>query len=258
MINLLVPVVEDPENYATFVNDFLTKNKGAKIFVGIRTSLVQNFKAKKSKNIQVLAFDDKAKKEEIINSLHSCNLEKGKILIARRTLDADECEKLLSSAADITTLKAHHNKFVSFFKKMATKIIQKIFALSFFEDISAICYSENMFELVSVCANLSMATRINKYVGVDLSEIETKHKPVKSEYSKLKTILLFCLWQLLFLGSVAGGTCVCVFASSSALVVVAVIAWIAIALMFFLAGLFNFIRTINVGDLHYGKAQQKI
>lgn len=258
MINLIVPVVEEPEKFAAFVNEFLAKNKSAKIFVGIRTSLVQNFLAKKSKNIQVLQFDDKAKKEEIINSLHSCKFQKGKILIARRALEKEECEKLLSSTADITTLKAHHNKFVSFFKKLATNIIKRIFALSFFEDISAICYGENMFELISVCANLSMASRINKYVGVDLCEIETKHKPVKSEFSKLKTISLFYLWMLLFLGSVVGGMCICVFASSRALVVVAVIAWIAIALMFFLAGLFNFIRTITVGDLHIGKAQQKI
>lgn len=256
MINLLVPVVEEPENFAKLVEVFLKKNKSAKVFVGIRKSLSEKFKAKKSKNIQVLIFDDKAKKEEIINSLHSCKLEQGKILIARRVLDDDECEKLTKSSADITTLKAKHNKFVNFFKNLGKKIIQKIFALNFFEDISAICYGKNMFELISVCSNLSMATRINKYVGVELSEIETNHKPVKSEYSKLKTLLIFYLWQLLFLGSVVGGVCVCVFVNSSALTIIAVIAWIAIALMFFLSGLFNFIRTITVGDLHYGRAQQ--
>lgn len=251
MINILIPIVEDVEGFVEFIRK--NKSKDCKFFVGIRKKLSSKF-VLKSKNVEVRVFEDKANKEEIINSLHSSQLENGKILIVRRPLTDVEFYSLTNSTKDIVTLKAKHNKFVSALKNWGRKIVKKFFAFNFFEDISAICYSETMFKLLSVCPNLSMASRINKYVGVEVEEIETEEKQVKKDYSKVKSVLTLLAGILFFLGSLAGGICVCLFTTLWALNVVLVIAWLFIALALMLVSIVNFTRIVAVGNLRYGKA----
>ncbi len=252
MINVIVPVVEDAEKFSNFIQN--TKKTGVKFFVGVHESLAKNFS--KSKDVELHIYGDKANKEEIINSLHTCKMKKGKVLILRRVLTEDEWTKLTSSSGDIATLKAKHNKFVTAIKNFGSMIVRKFFAFNFFEDISAICYGESMFELVSVCANLSMATRVNRYVGLDIQEFETESKQVKKQYSHWKTISIFLLWTLVLLGSIAGGTLVCIFTEVWSLTILLVIFWIIVAIMFWLVALINFMRAITVGDLRYGRAEE--
>lgn len=253
MINIIVPIVERVKEYQTFIDK--ASKRGVKIFVGIRESLAGEFKA--NKNTEIHIYTDKSKKEEIINSLHSCKMAYGKVLIVRRPLTDTEYEKLTTSNKDIVTLKAKHNKFVKAIKNFATNVIRRIFAFSFFEDISAICYGENMFDLLSVCANLSMASRINHYVGLDIEEIVTTEKPVKKEYNKFKNVLKFLIYWLILGGSVAGGVLVCMLTPLYALTVIAVVFWIIMALMLWLVGLVNFTRAVTVGQLRYGRGEEK-
>lgn len=254
MINIIVPVVENVEEFATFVKE---KAKGnTKFFVGIKESLKDKFSIK-SKNVEIHIFDDKSKKEEIVNSLHSCKMERGKVLIARRPLTDDEFEKLTTSNKDICTLKAEHNGFVSFVKNLAKKIVRKCFGFSYFEDISAICYNENMFELFVVCKNLSIASRINKYVGIEHEEFVTTEKPVKREYNRTTNILTLMLWIILFAGSLIGAIFIGIYTTMHVLTVVLLIAWIFVVLVLMLVGIVNFTRTVAVGTLHYGRAEEK-
>lgn len=254
MINIILPVVENAEKYLEFIDKI--KKNDVKIFVGVRQSLADRFS--KNKNIELHVFNDKANKEEIINSLHSCKLQKGKILIVRRPLNEEEYNNLTSTTKDIATLKAKRNGFVEAIKRFAMTVVRKFFAFSYFEDISAIFYNESMFELLSVCSNHSMASRVNKYVGLDVEEFTTTEKPVKKDYNKWKNALMFTLWCILLIGSVVGGVLVCVYVSQQALIVILVMCWIFVALMFWGVGLINFTRTVAVGDLRYGRAEEII
>ncbi|MBP3431718.1 MAG: hypothetical protein J6K39_02560 [Clostridia bacterium] len=253
MINVIVPVTEKPEEFKEFIEQ--NKGKNVRFFVGIRESLKDKITSR-SKAVEIHTFKNSSKKEEIINSLHSCKFEKGKIMIVRRPLTKEEFGKLASSSKEIATLSAKHGKFVSAIKKFTQKIIQRVFAFSFFDDISAICYGESMFELLSVCANLSMASRVNKYVGVEIEEIETIEKQVKKQYSRWTAALKLIFWCLIFAGSVVGGVFVCIYSPLYALIVISVIAWIAVALVFLLGGILGFTRTVAVGDLRYGRAEE--
>lgn len=250
MINIIVPVVENVEGFKAFIKSHLKDD--VKFFVGVKQSLNAEF----DKGVEVHVFKNSSNKEEIINSLHSCKMQKGKIMVIRRPLTEEEFKNLTTSTAQITTLKAKRNGFVNMFKRMARAIVKKIFAFSFFEDISAICYGEEMFELLSVCNNFSMATRLNKYVGVEIQEIETKQKPVKKQYNRFKNALLMICWSVILACSIAGGILVCVCFPLHVLNVVCVIFWIFTALMIWLGGLLNFTRTIAVGDLRYGRAEE--
>ena len=252
MINVILPVVEEPEKYADFARKIAGRD--VKVFVGLKRGL--NFTLGKKVNVEIHTFSENANVEEIINALHSAKMEKGRVLICRRPLTDEEFSKLTQSQKDVSTLKAKHSKFFTMLKNFAKKIVKKFFAFTFFEDISAICFGENMFELMSTIQNLSMASRINRYVGIDVEEIETSEKQVKKQYSRTKNILLFLLWTLLFVGSVTGGVLICVFTPLHALIVILVIFWIALALFLWFVGFVNFTRTLAVGNLRFGRAEE--
>lgn len=253
MTNIIIPVVESPKAFAEFVETKkLTKYK---IFVGIKQNLLNEFSVS-NKNVEICVYPDTANKEQIINALHDCKLKRGKIMILRRVPTKDEFSMLESSKKDIVSLKAKHNKFVTACKNFVNKIIRKIFAFNFFEDISAICYGENMFQLLSVCQNLSMASRINKYIGVEIEEYETDSKSVKKDYNRTKTAILFSLATLLLLASFAGLVCYFVFAQIKALHVILIIFGLILVSVVWFMSLVNTIRVVAVGDLNYAKAEQ--
>lgn len=252
MINVIVPVVDKVEGYQNFFKQ--TQSADIKFFVGIKRSLAKELTL--TNQMEVHVFDDNVKKEEIINALHSCKLIEGKIMIARRPLSLEEFYALSQSQSDITTLKAKHGKLRTWLKNLAKSIIKKFFAFTYFEDISAICYGEDMFELICVCPNISMASRVNKYVGVSIEEIETAQKPVNKEYNKPWTIGKLTLWSLFAIASIVGGIMVFLFAKVTVIVAMLVILWYVVAIMLWFVGLINFARTLSVGDLRFAKAQE--
>ena len=71
MINVIVPIVEQPEKFSEFVEKHA--NEKTKFFVGVLENLRDKFSAY-SKNIEIHTFSKKTKKEEIINSLHSSKI----------------------------------------------------------------------------------------------------------------------------------------------------------------------------------------
>lgn len=257
MINLILPVVEEPEKFAEFAKK--VEKSDVKVFVGVKKGL--NFdlggKRKRQKpNIEVHTYAENANVEEIINSLHTLKMEKGRLLICRRPLTDEEFSKLTHSQKDVATLKAKHSKFFTLLKDFAKRIVKRFFAFTYFEDISAICFGENMFELMSTIQNLSMASRINRYVGIEIEEVETAEKQVRKQYSRVKNILKFLFWTLVLAGSVAGGVLVCIFTPLHALIVILVIFWILLALFLWFVGFVNFTRTLAVGNLRFGRAEE--
>jgi len=254
MINIFIPIVDDVEDFCKFVAKHKEKDK--RIYVGIRRSLKEKF-VYDNDNIELHVFESKANKEEIINALQKIERKSGKLLVIRRPLTDEEYLALTTSESEITTLRAHHNKFVTWFKNFARKTIKKFFAFSFFEDISAICYSEFLHELVFACPNLSMATRINKYVGVDVSEIETQTTPVKKDYNKAKNAGLLTIGVGVLAGSIAGAGCIFAFVNPiKAIFVVLVIAMLFVAFTIFAIMLVNYTRTIAVGQLEYNAGKE--
>ena len=253
MLNVIVPVTDHPEKFAEFIKKHA--GKGVKFYVGITENLADKFA--KISGVEVHVYKNGAKKEEIINALHKLQIAKGKLLVVRRPLDDEEFENLANSKAEVSSLCTHHNKFVAFFKNLARKIIKKVFAFMYFEDISAVCFAENMFELMSACPNLSMATRVNRYVGVELEEFETQNKPVGKEFNRLHATLWLMLSLLVSLGSIVGGILIFVFIPHLwAVYVLLVLSWWAVSVAVGLFGCIRFIRAITVGDLNFDEAEE--
>lgn len=253
MLNVIVPITENSEKFSDFIKRHAGKN--VKFYVGVTESLAE--KLSKVSGVEVHVYKNGTKKEEILNALHKLDIKRGKILVARRPLEDEEFEKLSNSTAEVSSLRAHHNKFISFFKNLARKIIRRVFSFLYFEDISAVCFSENLFELMSACPDLSMATRINRYVGVEVAEYETTQKPVKKEFSHLKAALWLGISLLIALGSISGGILIFVFIPHLwAVYVLLILAWWAVAIAFGLFGCVKFIRATTIGDLNFDAGEE--
>ena len=209
MINVVVPIIDKAGEYEEFLNRISDRN--TKIFVGVRKNLLPLIDLSRVKNVEVSVYSDNAKKEEILNALSKNIVDSGKIAIVRRPLLIEEYQALVGTEYDIAYLKQNRNKIVSFFKKLNAKILRALFAFDYFDDISAICFNENMFELVCDSNNLSMASRINRYVGVTIEEIQTRQKAVKKETTAWKNNLKLLGWTLFMLASIASVTCLAIF-----------------------------------------------
>lgn len=253
MINLIVPITENLEEYVEFVKKH--NNKQTKIYVGLTEELHKSWK--KIPGVEVHIYNNEANREQILNALHKIPKKKGELFVVRRPLTDEEYENLVSSASDVSTLKRKHNKFVSFFKNLARNIIRKIFAFSYFEDISAVRYSEDMHELVESFPNLSMASRINRYVGLDVEEIETKQKPAQPLYDKFYNGMWLALAILFLVTSIFDGVLIFIMVPNIwVLWALLIIAWWIIALTILCVVLLKFTRTRAVGDLYYDFAEE--
>ena len=253
MINVLVPITEKVEAFVSFVKENAKRN--TKFYVGVTQNLAE--KLPKMAGVEVHVFKADTNKEQMLNSLHKCSIKKGKIVVVRRPLTTEEFSALTDSKADIAKFKPQQNKFVTFFKNLAKKLLRKIFALNYFEDISGVAFGENLFELISVCPNLSMATRIDRYVGVDVEEIPTAQKPVKRTYNKWLNSLWFIVGILFFLGSVTGGLLIFVNVPNIwAVYILLIMTWWIIAFIVMAATTLKFTRAICVGDLDYNSGEE--
>ena len=253
MINVLVPITEKVEEFATFVENHAKAN--TKFYVGVTEDLQEKFP--KIKGVEVHVFKSGTNREKILNSLHKIKLKRGRLVVVRRALTDKEFDAMCNSAADIVKFKTHHNKFVSFFKNLAKKIIKRIFAFNYFDDISGIAYNENLFELMMDCPNISMATRVDRYVGVEFEEIEAEGQPVKRIYNKWVNALWFALGLLVMLGSFAGGILIFVFVPKIWVVwVLLILMWWMLAVTTFCVTSIRFTRAIAVGDLNYEDGEE--
>ncbi len=255
MINLLVPITENVEKFECFIKNVKDKlDKDINILVAITKKLSKTLKIEKNV-ASVSVYADGSNVEQMINSLHSSKLKKGKIMVARRPLTDEEFEKLSTSEKDIAVLKRKRSKFVTKFKNLMTRLIKKFFAFTYFEDISAICYKENIFNLLSVCGNFSMATRVNRYVGLEIEEVETHEKQVKKIYSRTKNILKLFAGALFLTACVAGIVCISIFCKINPLFILLFLIMGFLGVAVFSTVLLNFTRTLAVGHLRWGKAE---
>ena len=255
MINVLVPITERVEEFKEFVEKH-KHDAGVRFYVGINEKLVE--KLGQLDGVEVHVYEDEANREEIINGLHTIKLKKGKLMLVRRPLSEKEFYDLKNSEADIATLKSHHNKFSAFCRRVMRSLLRAVFAFTYFEDISAISYGENLFELMSNIPNLSMATRVNRYVGVDFEAFETNKKTAKRIYDGLMNGVWLALAIMFFVTSIFDGVLVFVINDHVLFVFGALIAlWWIIALTILLAAILKFSRTIAIGDLNYETAKEK-
>lgn len=255
MVNIILPVISNFENYANFIKS--SKRKDVTFFVGV-TKEGESFFSK-SKFVKLYIFENGSAKEEIINSLSS-RVGDGKVILMRKLISNDELDSFIKSKTDITVCAVKEkNKLCVFFNNIWKKIIKFIFDFKFFSgDVSVVAISEKLNLVVRNIPNLSYVTRVNRWIGVTESSVETVSKPEKKEYNSIKNLAMLFIWLLLFLGIVAGTVVYFIFIQAT---FISVFLW-ACAIMVSLITLFLatviFVLNIKTGKKYFKKAKLEV
>lgn len=235
--------------------DYLSKRNDVKVFIGVD----EKFKIDKlSGNFVIKYFKTKSAKEEIINSLHTIKKENGGIMVVRRPLLESEFTGLISKEEDIVTLNKERNKISQGWRKFWQKVIRRFFAFYYFDDISAVYFKENIFELISALTNLSYISRINRFVGLTIGEVATNEKATKRDYDRFSVTTNFLSSFLFFVITVMLSVILCTSLGNSVLNVLLAFTITFVGFVFFLIALLNLARTVAVGRLRFGRAEEII
>ena len=252
MINVIVPVVDKPQDYLSMIDE-ISKHGDCAIYVGV----LNKFKALKfPKKVGVKYYKDNSGKEEIINALHSIEKEPGKVLVVRRPLSKEEFTSLISCKADICYLKKPKSRFSAWWSNLWKKLIKRIFAFYYFEDISAIMFQDNIFNLINSLTNLSYITRIDRFVGLTQEEVASTNRSPKRDYDKFGVYSKLIGWTLFFVLMLLISIIITSSFQPVAIMVLLSILLCIIGIMSMFMAILNFVRTLYVGTLRHGRAEE--
>ena len=252
MINIILPIIDKFEEYEKML-EYLSKKRDIKVYIGAD----EKFKDKNfDKKFVVKFFRSKSQKEEVINSLHSIEKKRGGTMVVRRPLSEREFEELISREEDIVTLNKSQSSFTRGWKNFWRKVITRFFAFYYFEDISTVYFKENMFELVTSLTNLSYISRINRFVGLSFGVVETTEKSVKKDFDRFTTAVNFLSFFLFLVICVMCSVILCTTLGNTVVYVLLAFTITLIGFVFFLISILNLARTVSVGQLRFGKAEE--
>ena len=253
MINVIVPIIDYFDKYVDMINE-IAKKKNVMVYCGV----LERYKEHCSfpKNVVVKVYQNSSQKEEIINSLHSIEKESGKILVVRRPLTTEEFKEIVESKEDIAIVKRSRSKVAVWWRNLWKKIIKSVFSFFFFEDISVVAFNENLFNLITSLTNLSYITRIDRFVGLEQEDILTLEKPPKKEYDRFSNVCQLISALLFFALCIVGSVILCTSVNLTVLIVMISIFICIIGLFVACVGLLNFARSIAIGRLRQGRAEE--
>lgn len=210
MINVVIPVIDNPEEYSKSILSIST-DKDVSIIVGVTSELEHSMILPPS--IKLKVFKNGSKKEEIINALQSL-LSNGKVVVCRRPFTRNEFDKLVSSNAQATYFaRKPKSSFVEFFRNILSFMIKFLFGVNFFDgDVSMIAFDADMSSVLQNVGNLSYSTRVDRWRGIEQSTVESERPPVKIESDKAANIRLIIFAILSLLVPVAITVIVAIFA----------------------------------------------
>ncbi len=197
MINLVVPIVDKPDEYSSILQAISLRDD-VRIIVGVREELEDKLNLPSSTVLKI--YKNQSQKEEIINSLKSY-LSEGKVVICRRPFTKKELEKIIESDAQITYFQAKRKSGVKeFFKNVISVVIKFLFGINFFDgDISLIAFDQDMGEVLCNVNSLSYATRVDRWRGVEHQKVEAEKEPIAIEGNKKSNIKIIIFSILSFI-----------------------------------------------------------
>lgn len=256
MINVIVPITNNAEKYVESLSQ-LSLRSDVNLVIGITESLNKavnlNFPNAKTK-----VFDDKSKKEEILNSLQYL-LEDGKTLICRRPFSIKEYKEFTqTNAAIVFGKEKKENRIKALFQMLGQDFMQLVLGVKpFGGDFSLICFDEDMTSVLRQAENFSYSTRVDRWKGVEKVAVEVEnHEKVKVENNKKNILtLLFLALGAVILGALVT-TLVAVFAKVTIIIglLLACLDIICVVTAFFC--LFSLYFNSKIGQKHFAYARE--
>lgn len=144
----------------------------------------QKYKSIANENVVECIFDENAKPDEVINTLiPKCD---GEFLILVRKIENNkfgpilEVAKKLKSQNQIIVIKKTNNIFTKFIKKIFYFIVRLLYGYQLFDSTLAVMgFGEIPFSVLKQTENCSTFTKINRWAGVQIEEVECVSPNVK-------------------------------------------------------------------------------
>ena len=216
MINVLVPVVDRPNEYLKSVMA-LNGNPDVRLLIGV-TAKISNENDFNLKNAVVRIYEESAEKEQMINDFQEL-LDGDAVFIARKPFTRDDFNAFTSANATIVTCEtAKKGKLYELVRGIWQKLVKLIFGVKFFKgDPSLIYFSNGLSGVLTQVGNLSYSTRVDRWKGAPQEVAKSTYPNVKfGENNNYNLILLVCSLLTLAVGALVT-TLVCVFAKMTVL-----------------------------------------
>lgn len=149
----------------------------------------KKYKGLMTQNVVECIFDENANPDEVINTLiPKCG---GEFLILVRKIENNnfgpilEVAKKLKSQKQIVVIKKQSNVITRFFKKIFSFVVKFLYGYQLFDsNLAVMGYGEIPFSVLKQTPNCSTFTKINKWVGVTIDEVECVTPKVKLSQHK--------------------------------------------------------------------------
>ncbi len=145
--------------------------------------------------------------DKIINALISKVSGNKLVLIREYTNNFNDVVALVSAVKkenQIAKVKEKHSKFIDFFKRMLDIVINFIFGYTLFHtQLSMLCFGKVPLDVLKTLGNASMYTKINKWAGIDIVEVNISYKSKLKFKPKIKgNIISLCIFSILFIAPI--------------------------------------------------------
>ena len=187
MINVLVPITKNDKRYKDILHK-LAEREDLNLIVGVKNELRGEFGFVENLHI----YDDSFDKESILNALFT-KVEEGATIVMRKPITVQEFDRISSCDEHIATCKKERNAIKSFFYKLWQKILKLLLGVNLYAgDTSVVYFSEVLLPILIENGNLSFASRVDRWIGVDKTTVDVKVEPEKYSADS-KAILRYCL-----------------------------------------------------------------
>ena len=214
MVNVVIPINKDVEKYRQLLDD-LRGSYDINVHIGVtldQAPMIEN-EYIEAENFNVCVFENKSNKEEIINALQD-SLEKGVLVILRRPIQTKELNKMISLGRDVVTCKKERGKVAGFFFRLWQRILSMILSVRLYPgDTSAICFGEDIADVVRSANNLSYSTRVNRWKGLRQAVVTCQGSGEKYEIDAKQNLKYILIALSLLIVGVTVTTCVALFAN---------------------------------------------
>ena len=189
MINVLVPITIYKKKYEKLLTE-LGERGDVNLFVGVVSKVKQEITYIPDEMVYV--YDESADKESIINALSS-QMEEGDVVILRQPISVREFDEMISKDENVVTADVKRGRISNFFFRIWQRILKMFIGVNLYEgNTAAIYFSENLFPILIESGNLSFASRVDRWIGVEKTTADVKVEKEKYQADP-KTIFKYCL-----------------------------------------------------------------
>lgn len=254
MVNIVIPIVNNLKSYKKLLST-LNGAEDINVLVGVCSSMASQIHLN-SENIFIIEFEDGSSRESMINSLQKYLVE-GSVLILRKAITVDELYNFLKSKKDVVVCEHQSNVVVKFFIFLWQKILKMILGLKLYEgDTSVIFFNDEISSVLFSTNDLSFATRVDKWRGLEQSTVKVEGKAVKTDIDH-KSILKFIMISILSLAvAVSVTVCVSIFVPVTIIIGLLLFCLDVICLSIFAIMMVLIIFNVIVGKKHFENAKE--